>query len=132
MHRLALLGCLSTITADWWARRFVDRHVTSSVLRSIPAPRWDDGDLRRAARLTARLSCEPGDPALAAVDLDDGDIIEAEAERFELQAELELLYARAVGLSDEDLQWMVDSFNLEGVPLGLRGALGLSASAAAA
>ena len=123
VHRLALLGCLSTVTADWWSRRFVDRHVTASVLRSIPGPDWDGDELRLAAQLAARLACEPVDPVLAELGLADEDLESDCGERTRLQAELEWLYADAVGLSADDLMWIVQSFNEEGVPRDLREAL---------
>jgi hypothetical protein len=122
-HRLALLGCLSTVTADWWARRFVDRHVTSSVIRSIPAPDWDSDQLTHAARLTARLACEPDDPVLAELGLADTDVATEDVDRIPLQTELELLYAGSVGLTRKDLAWMVEDFNLEGIPESLRKSL---------
>jgi len=128
-HRLALLACLSTVTADWWARRFVDRHTTSSVIKSIPAPEWDTDQLRRAAVIAARLACEAGDPILRELDLFDSDVVADEAEQLRLRVELELLYAHAVGANAADLAWIVESFNLEGVPGPLREALGGSATA---
>ena len=132
IHRLALLACLSTATADWWARRFVDRHATSSVIKSIPAPEWGSDQLRRAAIIAASLACEPGDPVLAELKLSDADVVVDDPEQVRLRTELELLYANAVGLNAADVAWIVDSFNLEGVPLPLREALGGSAAPEAA
>lgn len=123
MARLALLGVLSTATADWWTRRYVDRHVTASILQSIPAPRWAESELIDVARITARLACEPDDHALEAVGLTSADLVREPDEAVHLRAELEWRYASSLGLGKEDLLMLLASFNEDGVPLALRSAI---------
>ena len=39
---LALLCYLNTYCCDWWARRFVDRHVTAPVINNLRLPDWTE------------------------------------------------------------------------------------------
>lgn len=48
---LALLGYLNSIPADWWARRFVDRHLGKRIIEGLPLPAWDAGVRARVAEL---------------------------------------------------------------------------------
>jgi len=46
---LALLGFMNSLVADWWVRRFVDRHVTAPVVNALPLPAWSETDILRVA-----------------------------------------------------------------------------------
>ncbi len=59
-HLLALLGYLNTAVADWWARRFVDRHVTAPVVNRLALPDWDSGQIRQAASAASALLARRG------------------------------------------------------------------------
>ena len=47
---LALLGLLNSLACDWWARRFVDRHVTAPVVNSLRLPEWSVDERAMVAR----------------------------------------------------------------------------------
>jgi hypothetical protein len=38
---LALLGYMNSLVADWWARRFVERHLGARIILGLPLPDWD-------------------------------------------------------------------------------------------
>lgn len=54
-----LLGVLCSIPLDWFARRFVETHITFSVIGSFPIPRpsRDDSRWQRVVSLSGRLAC---------------------------------------------------------------------------
>lgn len=54
-----LLGVLSSLPLDWYARRFVETHVNYHVFNPFPVPRpgRDDPLRRRAVELSGRLAC---------------------------------------------------------------------------
>ena len=54
-----LVGVLSSIPLDWYARRFVETHVNFFVFNPFPIPRPQRCDVfwKRAVKLTGRLAC---------------------------------------------------------------------------
>ncbi len=54
-----LLGVLSSVPLDWWARRYVEKHLNFFVLNPLPIPRPQRSDLRwkRVVKLAGRLAC---------------------------------------------------------------------------
>ncbi len=52
---LALVGYLNSFTCDWWARRIVDRHVSSPVINNLPIPEWEEDEVQRVGKLAAEL-----------------------------------------------------------------------------
>ena len=54
-----LLGILSSIPLDWYARRFVELHVNFFVFNPFPVPRPDRDNFlwRRVVQLSGRLAC---------------------------------------------------------------------------
>ena len=54
-----LLGVLSSIPLDWYARRFVETHVNYFVFNPFPVPRPDrtDRNWQRVVQLAGRLAC---------------------------------------------------------------------------
>lgn len=52
---LALLGYMNSIPADWWARRFVDRHVGAKIVGGLPLPDWDEDDRQVVSELVSVL-----------------------------------------------------------------------------
>jgi hypothetical protein len=49
VHTLALLGFMNSVVADWWARRFVDRHVGARIINGLVLPDWTDEQIATAA-----------------------------------------------------------------------------------
>lgn len=120
--KLALLALLNTLTADWWARRFVDRHVTAPVINNLRLPDWSERDIRRAAEIAATLLARGGVTRLA------GGIgvreMRSESDLV-LRAELEQLALRGYGLSESDIDVIAADFNTTGMPEDLRALVGV-------
>lgn len=121
-ERLALLGLLNTLTVDWWARRFVDRHVTAPVINQIPLPDWSADQIGEAAQLTRCLLARHGYTRLAggitvADSRDDSEIA--------IRARLERLALDGYGLDQQALELIAADFNETGFPVELRMALGV-------
>lgn len=57
---LALLGYLNSVAADWWARRFVDRHLGKRIIEGLPLPNWSGEARDRVALLVAGILAENG------------------------------------------------------------------------
>jgi hypothetical protein len=64
-HLLALLGYINSYVCDWWARRFVDRHITAPVLNNLPLPDWTAEVIGEVAGATSALLARRGSDRLA-------------------------------------------------------------------
>lgn len=122
-QRLALLGLLNTLPVDWWARRFVDRHITAPVLNQIPLPAWDTSQIEEAARITGTLLARHGYTVLA------GQITVADQEHgtdTQLRGRLERLALEGYRLDLQALELISADFNETGFPMPLREELGVA------
>jgi hypothetical protein len=128
---LALLAYLNSFTADWWVRRFVDRHMTLPVLSNLPLPRWGAEQIAEASRLAAELlrrggtSMIAGDRALPTTD----DL--APFSNRDLLVEIEGLAIRGFELEQAHLRAILADFSDEGCPPDLRAQLVGAAEAGA-
>lgn len=118
---LFLLGVLSSIPLDWYARRFVETHLTYHVLNPLPIPRPErDNPLwQRAVALSGRLACPDERFAdwAAAVGVDYGPLEPAEKE--DMIHELDAVVAHLYGLSEAQLRHIFETFH-EGWDYGPR------------
>ena len=121
---LALLAYVNSFTADWWTRRFVDRHMTQPVLANLPLPAWDDLRLDAASLLAGELLRRSGTTALAGGRmLPTTDDLAARPSN-DLIVELERLVIAGFGLTQGDLRAVLTDFSDDGCPPALRSALG--------
>lgn len=113
---LALLAVLNSITGDWWARRFVDRHVTKQIIENLPLPDWSGAEREEAASLVASLLVAggikdlPGRRSITELAIGVTDPSEL------VRARLELLVLRGYGLDAADFASMLTDFSDAGVP----------------
>ena len=120
-----LLGVLSSMVLDWFARRVVELHLTYDHFNSLPIPRpeldapnADSPGIRlrnRVIEIAGRLAtAEPNHPGFrewaAAVGIDPGSI-RSEAEKNDLIEELDAVVALLYGLDDADLAVIYDTFH---------------------
>lgn len=119
MALLALTSLLNTNTQDWWARRFVDRHVTAPVVNSLPLPSMSQSDLQALAERAAVLLVRRGYSRLAN-DIDVVAISEASALTQQsdemLLGQNEAIVARGYGLTADDLAVIRSDFSHKGMP----------------
>lgn len=116
---LALLGLLNTNTEDWWARRFVDRHVTAPVINNLPLPDLTPDDIEAVAGRTAVLLRNAGYIRLAGgidvVDIANGSPFAGDSSEH-LLAGSEAAVARGYGLRPDDLEIVRRDFSPQGFP----------------
>ena len=108
-----LLGVLSSIPLDWYARRYVETHVNYFIFNPFPVPRPDRDDPRwhRVVELAGRLAC-PDDRFAAwaeAVGVPCGPV--AEAEKEDIIHELDAVVAHLYGLNKEQLTHIFETFH---------------------
>jgi hypothetical protein len=113
MDEAFLLGVLSSVPADWYARRFVETHLSLFIVNSLPIPRplrsckyW-----RRVVALAGRLAC-PDDRFTAwaqSVGVACGPL--DPAEKCQMIEELDAVVARLYGLTDDQLVHIFDTFH---------------------
>lgn len=114
---LALVGLLNTNTQDWWARRFVDRHITAPVINNLPLPVLAHRDVESMAERTAVLLRYAGFTKLAG-GINVAEI--ANGSRFandgvdKLRAGLEATVATGYGLDPDDLRIVRRDFSSQG------------------
>ncbi|WP_433030441.1 Eco57I restriction-modification methylase domain-containing protein [Actinomycetospora sp. CA-053990] len=108
-----LLGVLNSMPLDWYARRWVENHVSYGFLNSlpIPDPEEDDPVRKRVAEIGARLSVPDSRFQEWANRL--GVVIGAveEPERSALTAELDACVAVLYGLNEDDLRNIYTTFH---------------------
>ncbi len=109
-----MLGILSSIPLDWYARRYVELGMNLHIFNGLPIPMTEDGDDRRARviEIAGRL---------AAVDSRFSDwakgvgvkvgSVKTESEKEALIAELDALVAHLYGLSRTQLEHVFKTFH---------------------
>ncbi|MFH1219064.1 MAG: hypothetical protein V1694_01245 [Candidatus Eisenbacteria bacterium] len=108
-----LVGILSSIPTDWYARRFVEISLNFFVFNPIPVPRPDEGDTlqRRAIALSGRLACP--DERFAAwakgVGVKAGPLEPDEKE--DKIHELDAVVAHLYGLTEKHLIHIFETFH---------------------
>ena len=108
-----LLGVLSSIPLDWYARRFVETHVNYFVINPFPIPRpsRDDGRWKRVVTLAGRLACpdERFREWAGAVGVGYGAV--ARDEKEDMIHELDAVIAHLYGLTEAQLVHIFDTFH---------------------
>lgn len=108
-----LLGILSSIPLDWYARRFVETHVSYYVFNPFPIPRpdHDSGLWQRVVQLAGRLACpdERFSTWADAVGVACGSL--AVDEKEDMIYELDAVVAHLYGLSEPQLVHIYETFH---------------------
>ena len=108
-----LLGVLSSIPLDWYARRFVETHVNYFVFNPFPVPRpsRDDARWQRVVELAGRLACPDKRfrTWAKAVGVECGRI--ADDEKEDMIHELDAVVAHLYGLSEAQLVHIFETFH---------------------
>ncbi|HXG71296.1 MAG TPA: hypothetical protein VNJ04_11890, partial [Gemmatimonadaceae bacterium] len=109
-----LLGVLSSIPLDWYARRFVETHVNYFVFNPLPIPRpeRDSWGWRRIADLSARLAVQNDDRFErwgAGLGIDPSALSEDEKE--DHIHEIDAAVAHLYGLAEPDLVHIFETFH---------------------
>lgn len=109
-----VLGILSSIPFDWFARRVVELSMTLEVLSSMPIPRAAESDrrFRRVVEISGALAArdERYEAWATAVGVRAGSVISS-AEREAMICELDALAAHLYGLSREQLITVFATFH---------------------
>jgi len=107
-----LLGVMSSVPFDWFARRRVENHMNYFVLNSLPVPRppRDDPHWARAVGLAGRLACvdERYAEFAAAVGVPVGPL--EPGDKSAMIAELDAVIAHLYGLDHPELELMFEDF----------------------
>lgn len=108
-----LLGVLSSLPLDWFARRFVETHLTFFVFNPLPIPRPPaDHPLRlRAIELAARLACPDERFAAWAKEVGVACGPLAPDEKEDMIHELDAVAAHLYGLSEKHLVHIFETFH---------------------
>ncbi|WP_435866544.1 Eco57I restriction-modification methylase domain-containing protein [Streptomyces yangpuensis] len=112
---LALLGYLNSVPADWWARRFVDRHLGKRIIDGMPLPDWSVEERETVAEYVATLLRATGYTDLAGSRELPAGIPNTGS--IDLRARIDALSLRGLGLSAVDAEIMFLDF--EDKPGGL-------------
>jgi hypothetical protein len=116
----ALLACLSSLTVDYCARTKVGGlHLTYSYLKQLPVPApslYTGADLTFIIRRVLELVYTSHSMAPFARDLgyDGRPFAWDEDRRAQLRAELDAWYARAYGLTRDELRYVLDPADVKG------------------
>ena len=117
-----LLGFLSSIPFDWYARRWVELHLSFSLLASMPVPRpaRTNPVRQRLTELSARLAAVDSrfDDWAQALGVSPGSL-QSDPERLEALAEIDALAAVLYGLSEANLEYVSSRTFTEDGTIGL-------------
>jgi hypothetical protein len=108
-----LLGVMSSLSFDWYARRFLETHLTFFLLNEFPVPRPTRSDplWQRAVALGGRLAAVDD----RFVDWAGEVLVEygplAPQEKQDMIDELDAVVAHLYGLSDEQLRHIFETFH---------------------
>jgi hypothetical protein len=108
-----LLGVLCSIPFDWYARRFVETHMTYHIAEGLPVPRpkRDMPLWKRAVALGGRLACPDKRYRewAAAVGVEYGKL--EDDEKQDMIAELDGVVAHLYGLNEKQLTHIFETFH---------------------
>ena len=111
--RAFVLGVLSSLPLDWYARRFVETHVNYFVFNPFPVPRPDrtDRHWQRVVQLAGRLACPDDRFAQWAeeVGVECGSI--APDDKDDMIHELDAVVAHLYGLGEHQLVHIFQTFH---------------------
>lgn len=120
--KLALLGYINSVVADWWARRFVDRHVGSRIINGLPLPDWDDSQITEVSACVKELLVRGGLHNLpGGLTIEEQDHLSKYSDR-DLRLRLDLLAAQGFVLNRDDLDVLLADFKdtKDSVPVAYR------------
>lgn len=111
-----LLGILSSISLDWYARRFVETHLTYSTINPFPIPRPEKNNplRKRVIELAGQLACPDQRFADWAKELGVNCGPLEEDEKQDMIDELDAVVAHLYGLSKEQLMHIFETFHVGG------------------
>ncbi len=108
-----LLGILSSIPLDWYARRFVELNVNFFIINPFPVPRPDRDSVlwKRVVSIAGRLACPDRrfETWAKAVGVQVGPL--ADEEKLDMIHELDALVARLFGLNEAQLVHIFETFH---------------------
>jgi hypothetical protein len=109
-----VLGILSSLPFDWYARQMVESHVTVEFMRSAPVPRVPDENplRRRVVEITGRLAAVDHRFAewARAIGVEVGSVRD-ETTKQDLMAELDAVVALLYELDPSDVEHMFATFH---------------------
>ena len=107
-----VLGVLSSIPLDWYARRIVEMHLKFNTLGSLPIPRVRGSLASAVVEVSGRLAARDDRFAgwASAVGVSVGSVATPD-QQSELIAELDALVARLYGLSRDQLKHVFATFH---------------------
>jgi hypothetical protein len=117
---LALLAYFNSFTCDWWARRIVDRHVTSPSINNLPIPNWKDSQITHAADLAAELTHRGGTETLPGGRQVPEETEWKDADRDEIRAQIESIVAEGFELRRNELDTILSDFTTKACSDSLR------------
>lgn len=110
-----LLGVLSSMILDWYARRVVELHVNFYLLNNFPIPEHynDDPVAQRVVQIAGRLAAVDDRYAewAAEVGVEVGSVTDDET-RLDLVYELDACVAYLYGLNEDDLAVIYETFHV--------------------
>ena len=110
-----LLGVMSSLPFDWYARRLVELHLTFELLDQFPVPRPEDSDpqRKRVIDLAGRLAAHDERFSIwaKAIGVPVGSVTTSE-ERADIEAELDALVAHLYGLTRVQVTRLFATFHL--------------------
>lgn len=113
---MALLGYLNSFIADWWVRRFTDRHVTLPVLSQLPLPNWDGSAQQSVAAAASALTVRGGVESIAGgFEVSERPDLSDLAD-LELRARIEALVVRGFGLTLNLWRSAMEDFSNDACP----------------
>ena len=109
-----LLGVLSSMILDWYARRVIELHVNFYLLNNFPIPEHYDDDpvAERVVKIAGRLAAVDARYAewAAEVGVEVGSVTDDET-RQDLVCELDACVARLYGLDEDGLAVIYETFH---------------------
>ncbi|MHA6695298.1 Eco57I restriction-modification methylase domain-containing protein [Homoserinimonas sp. A520] len=120
--QLGLLGLMNSNVADWWVRRFADRHVTAPVINNLPLPESSAEAISEIADRVVHLLVAAGYQTLAGgIDVEQRAAASSYAHesRDDHLAAIEGLVAFGHGLTEGDLAVIRSDFSAAGMPQGV-------------